>query len=205
MWNLLRNRNRAGALALLLALAVPSVSQATLLHFGATGTADIADENSIPVGSQPTTLDIVFSTTGADDRCAACEDPGCIFGWTVTLTTTGSLRIIDYIPGPVAAPPNETSCGTADPGVPTTWLSTCKTLGGDETVGEAGTNIAMFSLTVDGGAAGDQLLWDGDFTESDFSPKGAAQVIATVVPEPTTLALLCSGLGGLALWRKRSH
>jgi hypothetical protein len=195
-------KNRIGALALLLALAVPGVSQATLLEFGATGTPNLPDVNPILLGSATTTLYVVFSTTGTDDPFSACvAGPGCIFGWTVDLTTTGTLEIIDYDPSAnpnTASGPGATNCDSSL--LPS---SNCQTNGGDSSNGEVGTNIAMFSVTVSGGSPGDQLLWDGDFTESDFTAREVNQVIAEVIPEPTTLLLLSSGLASLGLWRKR--
>jgi hypothetical protein len=129
--------------------------------------------------------------------------PGCIFGWTGTLTTTGTLRITGYDP---SVNPNTAS----GPGATTCDLSllpssTCTTNGGNASNGEVGTNIAMFDIALALGSPGDQLLYTGDFTLSDFSSRVIQnQVLATVVPEPGTAGLLGIGIIVLGLARRRA-
>lgn len=186
-------------------VTLPMGARATLMDFGAvSGGPNLSDVNLIPVGAA-TTLDLVFATTGTDDPLSLCvAGPGCIFGWTGTLTTTGALQITGYDPlgnANTAAGAGNTSCdGSFLP------ASSCQTNGGDAANGEVGLGIVMFSLTVSGGSPGDQLLYTGDFTLSDFSSAAIQnQVLAAVVPEPGTLTLLGGGVALLALARSRSQ
>jgi len=195
-------RARGYALVLLIALGLPGAAQGLLLEVGASGTTNLADVNSIQPAVS-TTLDIAFSTDDTDNPGSSCVssgvDPGCVFGWFGDLTATGSLRIIDYEPGPNAA--SGSASTTCDPSfLPST---TCRTNGGDFS-GENGTNLLMFSITVSGGSIGDQLLWADDFTEGDFSTTQVNQVLAQVVPEPGSALMLVCGLVGLGLVYMRS-
>jgi hypothetical protein len=62
----------------------------------------------------------------------------------------------------------------------------------------------MFSLSLLGGNPGDQLIFDGDFTLSDFSAHTInGQVLATVIPEPSTGLLAGFGLLFLSAGRRR--
>jgi hypothetical protein len=193
---------RRARLLTLIVLVLPIQAQATLLEFGATGGGpSLADVNAIAPGGS-TTLRLVYSTIGSDDPFGACTvGPGCIFGWTAGVSTTGTLQITDYDP---TANPNTASGAGATTCDPSLLPSTsCSTVGGDAFAGESGTNIAMFSVTVSGGTPGDQLEWAGDFTLSDFSSLSRNQVIATVLPEPRSSTLTICGLLGWALLRDR--
>lgn len=184
------------AMAVLLWSVSASVAEATLMDFGAT------DGGFIPPGSS-TTLNLRFSTTGSDDPLGLCvAGPGCIFGWTGLLTTTGALRITGYDPSGNA----NTASGAGNTNCDSSLLpaSSCLTNGGDASSGEVGTNIVMFAVSVTGGAPGDQLLYTGDFTLSDFSSHIVqGQVLATVVPEPGTVILLGVGVALLGQSRRR--
>lgn len=186
-------------------VGLPTGATATLMDFGAlSGSPNLSDVNLIPAGSA-TNLDLVFSTTGTDDPLSLCvAGPGCIFGWTGTLSTTGSLQITGYD----ASGNANTAAGAGNTSCDGSFLpaSSCQTNGGDAANGEVGLSIVMFSLTVSGGSPGDQLLYTGDFTLSDFSSAAIQnQVLATVVPEPGTLTLLGAGVALLAVARRRSR
>jgi hypothetical protein len=124
-------------------------------------------------------------------------DPSAIsggtFGFDWSIAGSSSFRMTAFTSNPAALLTYNLN----------TTANTFEGNGGDPNNGNF-TALELGTLTVNNNGSGpdygDITLFAGDYVDSNFAlqPATAPQVLAAIVPEPGTLALLGVGMGGLA-------